>query len=835
IFNLQEGGTDMALEGLRAILDKEAVLATASVRELLDAPQVVEERYKHHVRAYLPLGRAAGSREDQLSVQEYEKRLISRAKEGAAPTGYITAEFGYGKTSTATFLWQQCREANLLAVPPFKIEQLSDLLIAAYAWGRHELRRTRPTLLEELEGLYQGFSERGIEADAGGSEAFAQRLSELQRQGRYSANLTIGDLLAFIEQYTALMLKAGYDGVVILPDEVQQYTDPAINSGDRDPLSNLFLLVNGLATRPRGALRATVIFVMPARELGVVSSLRRDIVDRLQANGLGFDLTNIYDDDFATRLWARLTQVFEFSDVADEIVEPDALRGLGQIARRGDLGSGPRTVVDGFRLMTERYLAALEHGDNPATYQAINLTEDFLNGNLRFVSAKYTREVTAALNNRLVAGRLPRELAVKLLAAFPSYGAPASLISTLDLTAAVADLEEQQLTLRPGGRDAAGNAVEGITLRQLAPNRGGGDWLTSAISEFIRLSYTYQEGSSRVIERAANAFKTLLQQRVFKGKWRAEDDVDATSMRDAALLLVGSFPQTAAKYPERRIYVKIVRDGNRAEASEPLADLTIECDLRRYLDLPEADRRGEAGSFIDADPSRLRLTLNAWHQSSDEMYPTLQQSLGDLVAPRRVTPLMLLNLYHYLDEQLAANHVPKSERDQIENTFMPDLLDVITFEMFNPQVTKGKVGGVRIVEEGVAEALKRRYPGYVTLLAQGRERAMLDYITALGRLKNPFQRSGSEPVSGTKDEIAVLFNRTNTTFDTFIGNYPSLLHVVRDWKNKQAGEVLFTLHPREQAILDQLSTSPDRDPQSQQPRILRRGLLKQVATEGYRD
>lgn len=824
----------MALEGLQVVLNKEAVLATASVDELLEAPQVVEERYKNHVRAYLPLGRVAGSREDQLSVQEYEKRLIMKAKEGSAPTGYITAEYGYGKTSTAAFLWQRCREANLLAVPPFNIRKLLDLLTAAYAWGRHELRRTRPKAGDELERLYRSYVERGIEADAGGHKEIVARLLDLQRQGRYSTNLNTADYLSFFEHYTALMLQAGYDGVVLLPDELQQYTDPTINSGERDPLSNLFQLVNGLATR-KGMLKATVIFLMPTKELAQINDQRRDIVNRMEDGKLGFDLNNIYDSEFALRLWERLAREFEFTAEAGAIVEQSTLRGLGEIAARKDLGSGPRTVVDGFRVMIERYLAALDKSQAPVTYSPINLTEDLLNGKMSFASPKFKRDVNAALNNRLVAGQTERELAVKLLAAFPTNGAASTLIEELSLTTAVADLVEQQLTIYQGGRDAEGKLVQGITLRDLAPNQGGGDWLTSAISEFIRMTYTYQENSSKVIERAANAFRDLLRKRVFKGKWRVADDVTATAMRDAALLLEGSLPQTAEKYPDRSVYLKIVRDGNRADTALPPVDLIIEFDLRRYITLGEGDRRKFAGDFDDHDAHHLKFALNVSHQSSDEIYPTLQQNLGNIVSPQRLTPLLLLNIYAYLDEQLAANHVPKTERSFVEDSFMPDLLDVAVMELFNPDLTKGKSGGTRIIEDAFVKSMREQFPSYVSILGKGLNKAVAEYVTALQRLPNPYQRNGSEVYSGSKEEIAALLNRTNTTLDTFISDYPSLLKVTRDWKAKQSGEVLFTLHPWEQVTMNELGNSRDFDPLSKQPRLAVRELKREAAKAGYRD
>ena len=134
----------MALEGLQAILEKEAVVGTPSAAQFVQAPAAIDAAFSRHVRTYVPFGRASGAGDDEQSITAYEKRLIALVKEGKAPKGYITADFGYGKTSTALYLWHRCREAGLLAVPPFTLSRLDDILRAAYGWARYELDRRAP-------------------------------------------------------------------------------------------------------------------------------------------------------------------------------------------------------------------------------------------------------------------------------------------------------------------------------------------------------------------------------------------------------------------------------------------------------------------------------------------------------------------------------------------------------------------------------------------------------------------------------------------------------------------------------------------------------------------
>src|SRR5688500_9712236 len=101
----------MAIEGLRVVLEKEPVVGTPTADQVLTNPEAIADRFLRHVRTYVPFGDASGAGDEGLSIAAYEKRLIDLVKEAKAPKGYISADFGYGKTSTALFLWHRCREA----------------------------------------------------------------------------------------------------------------------------------------------------------------------------------------------------------------------------------------------------------------------------------------------------------------------------------------------------------------------------------------------------------------------------------------------------------------------------------------------------------------------------------------------------------------------------------------------------------------------------------------------------------------------------------------------------------------------------------------------------
>jgi hypothetical protein len=67
----------VAIEGLKVILDKEAVVPTPTADRLIAAPEAVDASFRRHVRSYVPFGRAAGAGEDGISIAGYEQRLLN--------------------------------------------------------------------------------------------------------------------------------------------------------------------------------------------------------------------------------------------------------------------------------------------------------------------------------------------------------------------------------------------------------------------------------------------------------------------------------------------------------------------------------------------------------------------------------------------------------------------------------------------------------------------------------------------------------------------------------------------------------------------------------------
>src|SRR6266516_2694372 len=177
------------LEHLEVVLQKKPIVGTWTADDLLNHPELVYKNYMEHARSFVVLGRlSTSSDEEQPTVADYEKRLIKLVKEQGAAKGYITAEYGYGKTSTAIFVWQRCEQAEILSIPPFQIQHLDHLISATYGWVRFKLEHSYPQLVAEAKQIYDRYINRDIDTH-GHTESERELLRRMYHEGRYSLDL----------------------------------------------------------------------------------------------------------------------------------------------------------------------------------------------------------------------------------------------------------------------------------------------------------------------------------------------------------------------------------------------------------------------------------------------------------------------------------------------------------------------------------------------------------------------------------------------------------------------------------------------------------------------
>src|SRR5581483_416153 len=138
-------------------------------------------------------------------------------------------------------------------------------------------------------------------------------------------------------------------------------------------------------------------------------------------------------------------------------------------------------------------------------------------------------------------------------------------------------------------------------------------------------------------------FGRLLTQVIFRGPhWKRVETTPRrrTDGANHSIIFEGSFPATAKRFPERRVLVRLLRDGEQPVGARGDVDLTLDVVFAHPLD-DAPGRRTWPGTIELLGDAQARLTLNLFHRESEDYYPDLQAALQPVVSPYRVTPLLM--------------------------------------------------------------------------------------------------------------------------------------------------------------------------------------------------
>lgn len=797
----------MSAQGLDAVLNKNEIVSTHIAQDLLNHPELVEDGYKRHVRTYIPISRTADAED---SVDRFAARLFRAIKERKAPRGYLTARYGYGKTSTAVHLWSTAeQDHNLVAVPPFSLTSLRDLVTATHGWVRYRIAQRQPALLPQLEGLYQTVLNIGAKALAERRGIAESVLYEMIRAGEANLDLRASDYLHYFEGVSDLVTQAGYGGLLVMPDEIQQYTRNTTTPNSQ-PIRELFELIQALMTR-EGQMNFGLLMVITTDEIALIREIsnRDDLIQRLSQYKL--DLNSLYSASFARSLWGLMAKEFEFSAYADRIISPDALDSLGEIASREDLSNGPRTVVNAFRLAVRRYV---NQDGSVKPYQPLDLIQDLLNGTIGFSGNDTIVTVTRqAINNNTVQYIADGEFAVMMAAAFPVSGMTERRQKTYGLQEAFDQLYRAahgELIISVGPVNDSG-----FTLRGLDQGVKQTDWFSNQLRDFRR-AYTLDRITMR--DRAMEGFVGLLKERVFrvgggKNNWKVTDDSERNDWsQNRAVMLEGDFQSFTTTYPKRRVYVRVLWEDEPVKGSLPdECDLELHYRLKQHAQLDgERDEQRQYAEPVDFDRETrtIVIPINLMYVRLDNLSPQIQQVLHGIWSPMDVNPMVLLNIYSLLDEKRAQGLIPTSDDAMLRSAYQPALLDAALPDVFNDRLGGSLGTGANITEALVRQMLEAIYPDYQTLAVGGQWRnALADYGRALERLSNDFQRRGEASLEVNRDKLADLLAVATGSLDGRVRGYGRLITIERPPTSKTDGEVRFTLHDLENRIWERLRQS----------------------------
>ena len=208
---------------LSDIIGKEPTIATPLANDLANSPEEWESKFQFHVATYVAIA----------DVESRWNTILNNLQKGKSATGLIYADTGYGKTSTGVSLWNYAELQGIVAVPPFIWNSLADMLTATHGWVCHRLKDTRPELIPDLEQQHQSvvevdeeiLAQRMVHEDGLTYEQARRTITHLKAEGRLLDALSPHQLLNYLRFATETLLKSGYKGLLILPDEFELFKD----------------------------------------------------------------------------------------------------------------------------------------------------------------------------------------------------------------------------------------------------------------------------------------------------------------------------------------------------------------------------------------------------------------------------------------------------------------------------------------------------------------------------------------------------------------------------------------------------------------------------------
>jgi len=773
---------DPRLEKLR---EMDPVIGTFTARELVSTPDFVNQVYLEHAETHMSLG----------DTSNYVTRLLRWAQTNKGTViGAVAGKYGYGKTSTAIHLWQQCECARVIAVPPFEWHRLQDIIDATWAWVRYRLGQIEPGTVAQLDQTYARYREKSIQEFADEEGIPVSKVQDLLERGKVRLHCHPEDVIEFLARVSRLLESDSLRlyGPVVFTDELQVTMSRYMaERRSRDEfMQDLFELLNPLINR-QGSFGLVIGLPLPTE--AIINDIRPDIQHRLQHCNLFVRTDNMYERDFPGELWRKFAEVFEFEDIADCVLSADTMDSIGQIASRGDLGAGPRTVIEAMQY-------AIDHYDQTARgLSPIDLMDAYLERQIAFdAGGKLVAAVTEVLQSKEVQQISDGERVVKLMAAFP-MGCPEDRFESYGLQGAKDEVARRVYA------EYLYKFPEGVSLRGLALTERPAEFRFIALTkDFIQ---TYSE-SGRDLDAALRTFREVVVQEQLLSSRRKDQVEGWISDSEVAGQYIGTFDR---KYPERRLVVRASHD--RAELVKPVGEFGLAFWFDPDYDYDSSGRIERANK---AETLAL-FHLNLLRQPSK---PLNIPYIGELGYPlRKVTPAFMLALVQHLraNEHL----IPEDEKRMQMPPFVRSLVDYSVQLLFGEGLLENaefdglsKVG-LALPEEVFSRMCRARYPDYESLITTGRwERAYTKYLSALGSQKVSSLVGvlrGNRPLELSEREALALFGENRVqTFRGLAENLSSVLEVKYGTRQSPQWTLRFKLHPAEEAFMDSLRVSEEK-------------------------
>lgn len=765
---------------LSPLTQKEPVVSTFDGPSVADLPEAVAATYSQHAATYVALP----------PIRDLEQRFIDKLVREQTPKACLIAHYGYGKTTTAIGMWQSCREAKILAVPPASYSSFVDIASTVYAWTCSALQGNLDALCK-AEEIYRGYRQSSTEelariVSVRSGHSFEQVLAVLTDpalDGSLRLNPPATNLVLLFEALTQVVCGAGYVGLVVFLDEFQQL----LGKAGPETITDLRSLVWGLRTRK---IAFGLVLTMDPNSEQILSDRAGDILHRIKDDELYLDFRQIYDADFPRLLWERYAQELELGDLTYRVVDKPALEAIGQICSRADLSNGPRTVANAFRRIATHYIITGQ------TYTPMQLIDDFLSGDIVFdgdastISSLVT-EFTSYAYFRQSEAHLK---ALKLLAAFPR-GCPPEIADRYGV------LETFLAVTSELRGDIVTHLPEGYALIDLQRVGKPVDKMSLLLKKYwMQISDPELDPGESCRRFAEYVVPLLFPKDLGHGEsWAIEAGLTLSPISSYSQVFAGYLH---ARHPLRRVAAVTCREEPRPE----MMPANCGCDLALVFALAPEDSTAADSCQREGICLLFRLNLN---RAPEHGLPPELRIIEHNLSPQPCTPAVLLNVLEFILHEGAAMDLTRLEQsrfDRIVGQLRRWLLNVLfTEQVLGALDVEAASPGYRGVRDLLYRECERRFPHYCTLMTTSAWRENLATYKSVLENLSVLQRRGIEPVAGTKAELAAMFGqRSHAGFESKMRvQYPHLLEVT--W-GADAGALRFTSHPMESQVLGFLGT-----------------------------
>ncbi len=809
---------------LADIIDKEPTIATPSANDVASAPEEWERKFQYHVATYIAIA----------DVESRWAAILNNLLKGQSTTGLIYADTGYGKTSTGASLWKYAEAQGVVAVPPFIWNSLADMLTATHGWVCYRLKSTRPELIPNLEQKHRAvvqvdeevLAQRMAREEELTSEQARRAITRLKAEGRLLDTLSPRQLLDYLHFATETLLKAGYKGLLILPDEFELFKDNLDTAQNYNYLKDFIFGIHGEERLPIGC----VAFTYRQTHADIDRRAKHILARFNKPEGSLIDLEQFYGQtEFASHLWNKLAISRGLSPTEKAAIDDDVLNALGQFLRHSrarDLMSGPRSVVKTFSR------ASLHYTENKQPYSLFDFCEDYLSGHITYGSQETeTVQAHAQIMELPLINNDERRKLVKLLCVHPAEGVPPEVVQKHGIP----DPERGTVVQSLLGQHVITKVTGRPTLVCYRDDLLGVDKLNEILK---LLKDSFNPTNPEVHREAVSAFRKQVIPTILTLKTGREGWIERGGRRGNAERQIMDLRGTLLrKYPERTLTVDIGMESQTREAIFPHhLNQASESSLyiRFTLDMIQSVR-----NTCHIEATSLAFRFNMKKPINPQAIPEDIGKLGELFLPESITPLLLLSILNFFDDESTQAIVQRENQETEVNFLKERILNELVHYFFSPEIKAeaifvpselatdfASVPGGRSFVEGVLRGLiPKQFPEYSAVAVSNNwQRYLGAYREALSRQTTLGRKRGTEPILTVNQEVHNLFNMGQmTAFQNFYkdagqkllridqidssGN--TLTEGIEPRKNNKRVAVYFTLHPLEKRLLEQLKNTSE--------------------------